>query len=184
MSDLLQSLVEAGLLQFGRFTRDDSIAPVQFHLEMLASYPDVLNAAAEGLSQNLPPVERLLCIPDALPLGVAIALKTGVPLVYSRGGDQEPVHDLVGAYDIGHPAVLVANVGGNAISTHLLASARRVGLNVQSMAAVIDLGVGSEMPLTALLHLPQVVDALVERGVLPQGQAMAVKAWIEAQIAK
>jgi hypothetical protein len=118
-----------------------------------------------------------------VPLGVALALKTGIPLVYSKGGEREPVHDLIGAYDIGHPAVFVTNVAGNVTYTPLLTSARRVGLDVQSMVAVIDLGIGTALPVAGLLRLSHVVNSLVERGMLPQGQATAVNMWIEAQVA-
>lgn len=182
MSDLLQLLTETGLIQFGRFPRDGTIVPIQFHLEMLASYPDVLHLAAGELTQKIPAVERLVCIHDTVPLGVALALNTGIPLVYSQGGAQDPVHDLVGAYDIGHPTVLITNVAGMTSHSKLLTSVRRVGLDVRSIMAVIDLGTASDLPITALLHLPEIVDMLVERDALPKGQARAVKDWIEAQI--
>jgi orotate phosphoribosyltransferase len=184
MSDLLQLIIDAGLVQFGRFASDGSTAPVQFHLDMLASYPDVLEAAAKALSSKIPSTERLLCISEALPLGVALALKTGIPLIYSRGGEKEPVYDLVGAYDIGHPTTLVVNIAGQSDYGHLLTSARRVGLDVQSVAAVINVGAESELPLTSLLHLSDVVDTLHERGILPHGQAIAVRAWIEGRVAE
>ena len=180
MSDLLQQMMETGLIQFGRFPRNGVSVPVQFHLDMLASYPDVLAATVAQLTHSLSPVDRLVCTSDAVPLGVALALKTGIPLVYSRGGEQEPAHDLVGAYDIGHPAVFVTNVAGMTDHSVLLNTVRRVGLDVRSMIALVDLGAPSELPITALFRLIDIVDLLLQHDLLPKGQAHTVKEWLEA----
>ena len=179
MSDLIALLMETGLIQFGSFPRDGAFVPVQFHFEMLASYPDVLDAVVGEMSRSISPVDRLVCTSDAVPLGVALALKTGIPLIYSRGGEKEAVYDLVGAYDIGHPAVFITTVTGVADHRSLLTSVRRVGLDVRSMIALVDLGTGSELPMTALFRLKDIVDALLERNAVPKGQAAAVKGWIE-----
>jgi hypothetical protein len=184
VNDLPSLLVETGLVQFGWFVRDGVIAPVQFHLEMLASYPDLLKIIVDDLSPKLPTAERFLCTPDALPLGVALALKTNVPLVYSRGGGDEAVHDLVGAYDIGHPAILVTNVVGIGAFTRLVATAQRVGLEVRSIMAVVDTGLAALLPVDALLTLPDLVDTLIERDMLPAGQGKAVKSWLAIQGSK
>jgi hypothetical protein len=179
MTDLLQLMMETGLIQFGRFPRNDVSVPVQFHFDMLASYPDVLDAAVMELSRSIPPADRLVCTSDAVPLGVALTLKTGIPLVYSRGGEQEPAYDLVGAYDIGHPAVFITNVVGMTDHSALLSSVRRVGLDVRSVITLIDLSAASELPISALFRLTNLVDVLVEREELPRGQAAAVKDWLE-----
>ena len=176
MSDLLQHMIESGMIQFGRFPRNGVSVPVQFHFDMLASYPDVLDAAVTELSRSLPPVDRLVCPIDSVPLGVALALKTGVPLVYSRGGTQDAVHDLVGAYDIGHPAVFVTNVAGMTDYSALLSSVRRVGLDVRSTLALVNYETAPDV--TALFRLDEIVDVLVERGSLPGGQAEAVRQWL------
>lgn len=178
MSDLLQQMMEAGLIQFGSFPRNGVSIPVQFHFDMLASYPDVLEAAATELSRRLPSVDRLMCPFDSVPLGVALALKTGIPLVYSQGGTQEAVYDLVGAYDIGHPAAFVTNVAGMTDYSALLSSVRRVGLDVQHTIALVNLGTAPDV--TALFHLDEIVTVLVERGSLPGGQAQLVKDWLAA----
>lgn len=176
MSDLLQQMIDTGMIQFGQFPRNGVFVPVQFHFDMLASYPDVLDAAATELSRSLPPVDRLVCPVDSVPLGVALALKTGVPMVYSRGGTHDAVHDLVGAYDIGHPAMFVTNVAGMTDYSELLSSVRRVGLDVRGTIALVNLKRAPDV--TALFRLDEIVDVLVERGSLPGGQAEAVRQWL------
>lgn len=180
MTPLLDQLLDAGLLQFGMFVSNGKSVPIQFHLDMLASYPDVLEAVATALRPQLPIVERLLCTVDALPLGVALALKLSVPLVYSKGSDGEMVHDLVGAYDIGHPTLLVTNVIGANNYSRLLADAKRVGLSVTHIAGIIELGVPSVLPKISFLKLYDTVELLGEQGRLPTGQVNAVKAWLAA----
>lgn len=101
----VDDMLRAGLVQFGLFGPDG--APVKLNCELLPAYPDILAqvaaSAAEIATQPLP--DRLVCTAQAVPLGVALSLRTGVPLVYSRGSDGPGVEDLVGAYDVGHPAL-------------------------------------------------------------------------------
>src|SRR4051794_36965583 len=100
---------------------------------MLVSYPDILDQAAleaQSIVSTLN-VTRLLCTPDAIPFGVAVSLRTGIPLVYSRGAGEAPVFDLIGAYDIDHPTLLLTNsVGWNEFPAALVKGAHRVGLEV------------------------------------------------------
>src|SRR5690349_104106 len=117
MNPLVTLLMDAGLLQFGSFIEQGKETPFRANFEMMPSYPDVLSQVANELARLIPrgaeddavtpenTIDHLLCTWDSLPLGVALSLRTNVPLVYSRGSSAEPVHDLVGAYDIGHPAV-------------------------------------------------------------------------------
>lgn len=176
--NLLDQLMSAGLIQFGWFAADGQTEPVRFQLEMLASYPDILIEVADRLAQRLPRAERLLSPADAVPLATAVAVKAGIPLVYSQGGESEPAFDLVGAYDIGHPAVLVTSVSGYALHTRLLETARRVGLNVHAYAAIIDLGMASSLPVVSLFQMTEVLSGLHAGGVIPAGQAEAVESWL------
>lgn len=176
---ILHDLIESGLLQFGAFVRNGVTEPVRFHFEMMASYPDMLGAAADQLSRLMPPADRLLSTADAVPLGTALALKSSIPLVYTRGGEDEPAFDLVGAYDIGHPAILVTNVAGYGTHERLLSTARRVGLNVTSAACLIDLGAATELPCVSLFRIQEVMSAMMARGALPEGQVRAVEQWLE-----
>jgi len=181
---LTQLLLDAGLLQFGWFEG----APMQMGLEMLPSYPDILNKIADEAQAFIVKLEvqpeRLIATAASVPLGVAISLRTNIPLVYSRGIGGAAVDDLVGAYDIGHPVLMVAGViGGPSGMEEFVHTARRVGLQIQNCFGVIDLGTISlenieALSKTALLHLPTLINGLVADGYLPEGQAEAVQKWI------
>lgn len=182
VKSLTTLLVETGLIQFGSFIVDGEDRPVLFSLDMLSSYPDVLRRVTEALAPAIGRVDHLVCTPEAVPLGVALSLQTSVPLVYSRGRGEEPVNDLVGAYDTGHPAILITTVyGSDAQIDRLAASARRVGLDVKQIIAVVDVTTGqSDLPVHALIRLGDMVGEMEAADTIPAGQADIVRAWIRS----
>lgn len=181
MSDLGTALVQAGLIQFGWYAPDNK--PYRIHLQMLPSYPETLRLLVAASAAAAQGADRLLAVAEAVPFGVALSLATGIPLVYSRGSANAAVDDLVGAYDIGHPALLVVNDldHWDAVAA-LAAGARQVGLAVDS---VLALTVGrtppaqDELKVTGLVHLSAVVRRLVEQGELPPRHAQAVLDWLQ-----
>lgn len=183
--ELTRLLLETGLMQFGRFNSASEPIPFRFSLEVLPAYPDVLRILVARANTLLTSVyaNRLLCTADALPFGVGLSLETDIPLVYSRGSKDAPVYDLVGAYDIGHPALLLTNVLGDFEPVaQLMAGAQRVGLEIHMMLAIVDLGIATiphDKRLLALLRLPDVIEALSQSGQLPQAHARTVQQWIE-----
>ena len=171
------ALLECGLLQFGLFGED----PLCFHHELLPSFPELLQELAELVATHVSGVDRLLAAPGALAWGTAVALETDLPLVYSRGRNEASVYDLVGAYDIGHPTLLLTcdlNDGSELLA--LVKRAHTVGLEVK--AGVLLLGDGRDclgsIPLTSLFSLPQVVPQLVDEGTLPAGHGAKVQRWL------
>lgn len=175
MNALLRAIFDARLIQFGMFRESTGLAPVRFGFEMLASYPDLLRRIARSVPT--PHSERLLCTHDALPVGIALSLEQGIPLVYPQFVADH--WDLVGAYDIGHPTVLVTNVRGvDEPVSRLITQAHRVGLHVTSMTAIVDTGHSTlPQPATCLFALEDIVRELVGEGELPEGQAKAVRDW-------
>ncbi|MDQ7030381.1 MAG: hypothetical protein Q9O62_11680 [Ardenticatenia bacterium] len=70
----------------------DSSSPIYLDLRMLASYPAVLSRVASLYVNLLRPLrfDRLAAIPYAgLPIGTAVTLLTGTPLIY-RARRQKP----------------------------------------------------------------------------------------------
>jgi hypothetical protein len=126
--------------------------------------------------------DHILCTLDVVPFGVGLSLETNIPLVYSRGLQGSPVHALVGAYDIGHPAVLITNVLGSfKLLSQIIADARRVGLEAQIILAIVDLGIASIPPDTrvvSLARLSDLVTELAQSDQLPPDQGRAVLRWI------
>jgi hypothetical protein len=46
------------------------------------------------------------------------------------------------------------------------------------MIALVDLGTKSELPITAMFRMNEMIEALVKAGMLPNGQAQAVNEWL------
>ncbi len=183
---LARGLLDAGLIQFGWFRHDGASVPVALHLDMLASYPDLLQQAALEAQDKVAglPANRLLCTADALPFGVAVSLRCGVPLVYSRGTTDSPVFDLIGAYDIGHPALLLTNsVGDGDAHTPLVSAARRVGLETHTVLSILEVRPAPQpdgITVLPLLRLADIVREMGDDGRLAAGHVRAVLDWIES----
>lgn len=149
---------------------------------MLASYPAAYGAVVEATLAAAQGVafDRLLCPFDAVPLGAALSLRTGVPLVYSRGSGDQPVNDLIGAYDIGHPALLVTtSMGWEPYPQALVSGAKRVGLEVHAVLTILETRSTAEnVIILPLLRMADVVDELEGAGRIPLRQAQAARAWL------
>ena len=173
------ALYDAGLLQFGRFVTDEGPRPFQHHLAMLASYPALLGALAESVAPFLDGVDRLICTENSVALGVSGSLQSQVPLVIARGNGHDGARDFVGAYDIGHPAALIAN-SLSEIDVALIARAAVWGLQVRSVVAVLDLGGRpASVPSTALVDLEALIALLIRERNLPDPLATAMLAWLK-----
>lgn len=180
---LFMAIFEAGLLQFGQFKSGAQFDPFRENLHLLPAYPDILAAVANALLAitHSVKIERLVSSAAAVPLGTALSLKSHIPLVYSKGSDESPVNDLIGAYDVGHPALLVTNVltRHNDGITRLLRNGRRVGLEIQQVAAVLQIGkpaIYDDVTLYSLFTLESIIEQ--SKGMIPQGQAVAVQKWL------
>lgn len=179
-------LLEAGLLQFGRFNTAHAPTPFLLSLEMLPSYPHVLRTVVGVARPLLSPfrVDHLLCTLDAIPFGVGLSLETNIPLIYSRGLSESPARALAGAYDIGHPAILVTNILSDFKSlSQIVSDARRVGLEAHAVLAIVDLGITSllqDMQVVSLVRLPDLVAHLALTDQLPPDQGRAILSWIIA----
>ena len=139
---IARQLLETGILQFGLFVEKDTAYPYRLRLEMLSAYPQLLQTVAYRGVQTLAtmtPFDRLVSHADAIPLATALSLNTGISLVYSRGRGEIAVHDLVGAYDVGHPSCLLVNTLTPETQQFLI-GAQRVGLEIHSVLELVATG--------------------------------------------
>jgi orotate phosphoribosyltransferase len=172
---LADVLLSAGLLQFGRFAKDGEWQPYRLNLELLPSYPDILAHIVDIGTPLIGPVDHLVCPLDALPFGVALSQSTSIPLVYSQS------NALAGAYDIGHPALLVANQLNRPDELeHLISYARRVGLEINQALIIVNEGWSTlrGVKVEALLDLPELIQILTQHELIPVGQGRTVLDWI------
>lgn len=164
---LINQLYTAGLIQFGLFENQ----PFRLNLQLLPSYPHILKSVADSLSEriNTEEFEKVVCPPDAVALTTLVSQKTGLSMVYSQGRRGSPVHDLVGAYDVGHPTLMIVNVWNG--DRNLIDRAARVGLDIDKVISIISLVEGAE----SLLNLREIMNEVD----LPSGQANAVHGWLD-----
>lgn len=181
-ADIAQKLLETGILQFGEFRENNGYAPLRLHMELLPAYPAFLDQVTGLLGELLPGnIQRLVAAPDALPLGVSVSLRTGIPLIYSRGRSESPAFDLVGAYDSGRTVVVLTNALSDGESLlSLIWRVRQVGLKVSTVVGLIDLesGFSSDCAMFSLVNLTGVMGALKEKALLPAGQITSVYEWM------
>lgn len=181
---LLEGLLAAGLVQFGRFAGTNGFDPLRLHLELLPSYPQVLAEAARALEALTADVayDFVIAAPDAVALATTLSQQRGLPLVYSRGRGETPTHDLVGAYDVGHPALLVSLIHDDERARdRLMRSAASVGLETVAAVALIDLddrADANQRPRRSVWTLRGLVDELVGQGIIPPNQAATVREWL------
>lgn len=180
MKTIASQLISTGLIQFGLFGERTPQAPIKFQLDMLASYPVLLDNVADYIAQQISGLEidHLVCTPDAIPLGTAVALKSAISLVYAYGAGD--ALKFVGAYDIGHPALLLTNVIYPTIGElPLMRYARQVGLEINGVFGIIDCGATQteNLEISELLRLTEWTAFLLEEGQLSNGQAQAIVDW-------
>lgn len=156
MSHLLHILYQHGLIQFGRFSEgEDNFTSIRTNLSLLPSYSIVLNKVVLDLYEYICELntEYVLATHDAIPLGTHVAKLLDVPLLYQSTSDKTPANHIVGAYDVGHPTVIVANVAKHADLQGLLDDASRVGLEVIYSIAILSLNdKASGIQTEALFH--------------------------------
>jgi orotate phosphoribosyltransferase len=193
LDSLALSLARAGLIQFGRFVQPDgAIWPVAVHLRWLPSYPVLLRDVAESLGALLEGIEadRLLTTAGAIPLGVALSLHTDLPMVYVSGElrNYTAAFAIEGAYDVGHPTVLLSDLLLDAAQANAItALAQRVGLEVHTILSVLDIGLGAREALAAAgytlrcaLVLHEMLPVLQEQGLIPPVMRASVENWMAA----
>lgn len=109
--------------------------------------------------------------------------QTGIPLVYSRGCGESGVHDLIGSYDVGHPAILVAHTLTPQIH-RLIQQAKRVGLEIASAVVLVDTGYQPDnVTVYGVWSLAAIVSELADTQMIPAGQAEAVQQFLNEKSA-
>lgn len=191
---LATALLDAGLVLFGQFRRDSgAIWPVGIRLTLLPSYPALMQRVADALYPllNDAGADRLLVTADTVPLGAAASLRSGLPLVYPQGIAQSHTAAFVfeGAYDVGHPTVLLTNeLLDVAQAASLSDFVQRVGLELRVIVAVLDMERGAREALEAtgfavesLLMLTDVAAAARMAGSLPSRMHTHLLGWMHAR---
>lgn len=169
---LAAELFDCGIVQFGQFATADGTAPVRFDLLMLPSYPSALNLLARACVGRIQLAKdgRLCCALNTFALGVAIGQIMGQPLVYTTSFEHETPHTFIGAYDIGHPALLLWSWEQSILKPIWAERMREVGLVLERQMILV----GDE---TSILPFSALLDALVNAGRIRPVQAETCLHW-------
>ncbi|MXZ20508.1 MAG: orotidine-5'-phosphate decarboxylase [Caldilineaceae bacterium SB0665_bin_25] len=179
--DLVIGLADLGALQFGDFTlASGKRSSMYVDLRLLVSQPDLMQAAAAAYAKELAALQcdRIAGVPyAALPIGMAVALASGVPLIYNR--KESKSHglgkDIEGLWQPGERVVIIEDVittGGSIVSSVELF--RAAGLVVEDAIVLLDRQQGGVENLRkagirvhSVLALGDVLDLLSETGHIP-----------------
>ena len=175
---LIIGLAELGALQFGDFTlASGKKSSMYVDLRLLVSSPNLMRTAAAAYAKKLAALQfdRIAGVPyAALPIGMAVALASGVPLIYNR--KESKSHglgkDIEGLWQSGERVVIIEDVittGGSIVSSVELF--RAAGLVVEDAIVLLDRQQGGVENLQkagirvhSVLSLGDVLDLLSETG--------------------
>ena len=200
-SQLTLALADIGAVKLGEFTlASGKKSPIYIDLRLLASHPGVLRLVAHayaGLIRAILDDEdqgssiRLAAIPyAAVPIGTAVALEMGLPLIYPR--KEAKAHGtgrtIEGEFEPGERAIVLDDLittGGSKLAA--IEPLQAAGLRVQDVVVLIDREQGGREELAAagyrlhaVLRLDEMLDLLVEAGRISAGQRDAVRAYLSS----
>ena len=192
---LIAALHEAGCVRFGDFVlHSGQHSPIYLDLRMLVAQPATLRLAAQaysGLLQGLR-YDRLAAIPyAALPIGTAVSLLTGRPLIYPRReaksyGTRRLIE---GAWQPGETAVVLDDlITTGASKLDAIEPLREVGLQVRDIVVLIDREQGGREALAAagyrvhaVLGMREILESLARQGRISAEEHARVDAFLRGQ---
>ncbi|HTZ50510.1 MAG TPA: orotate phosphoribosyltransferase, partial [Spirochaetia bacterium] len=191
--DVALGLHALGAVRFGEFTlKSGKKSPIYIDLRLLVSDPSLMGKVARLFQEMLAPLtyHRIAAIPyGGLPIGQAVALATGRPLLYPRREAKEyGTKKLIeGAFSAGETVVVLDDLvttGGSKLEA--LEPLVQAGLKVTDVAVLVDRGQGGArelaahgLTLHAALTLGEILESLVRHGRITE----TVRAEVHAALA-
>ena len=196
-SELILALADMGAIKFGEFTlASGKTSPIYIDLRLLASYPDVLRMVARAYARLLRQSvlsegggHRLAAIPyAALPIGTAVALELGLPLIYPRkeAKGYGLARQVEGEFEPGEQAIVLDDLittGGSKLAA--IEPLEAAGLKVVDVVVLIDREQGGREELEAagyhlhsVLRLGDMLDVLAREGRIAGQQREQVASYL------
>jgi len=193
---LARLLFEAGCVRFGDFVlHSGAHSPVYVDLRRLVSFPRALRQVAKAYADLVAGLayDRIAAIPYAgLPIGTAVSLQTGDPLIYPRRetkayGTRKAIE---GEFAEGETALLLDDLissGGSKLEA--IEPLEAAGLTVRDVAVLIDREQGGLQDLAqrgyrlhAVLTLRDLVSSLEQQTLLSHADAQKVREYLDEQV--
>lgn len=175
---LISGLADLGSFHFGDFTlASGKKSSLYVDLRLLISNPSLMQEAARAYARVLKSIEcdRVAGIPyAALPIGAAVSLESGIPLIYNR--KETKSHGLgksmEGLWKVGERVVIIEDVitsGGSILKS--VKQFRTAGLEVKDAVVFLDRQQGgveflesNDVRVHSILNLQEVQDLLTKTG--------------------
>lgn len=166
-ASLADRLLDAGCIKFGQFRlKSGLISPIYIDLRLLTGDPELLSQVAAAYLPVLEGLrfERLAALPyAALPIGTAISLQGGWPLVYPRKEAKSygTRAEVEGLYEPGEKVVVIddlATTGGSKFEA--IEKLTQAGLQVEDVVVLVDRQSGASQALSAAGYTLQAVFTL------------------------
>jgi uridine monophosphate synthetase len=199
LQQLTDALVAIGAVKFGDFTlASGTQSPIYVDLRLLASHPRTLNLAARAYADLLAhghlQYDLIAALPyAALPIGTAVSLQTGDPLIYPRKEAKEygTKRNIEGQWSAGQTAVMLddlVSTGGSKVKA--ADPLREAGLTINDIVVLIDRSGGKAatelaahgLTLHSVMTLEVMLGYLVQRGSVSQGKAEEVGKYLQVTI--
>ena len=181
-------------MRFGQFTLKSGLrSPIYLDLRQLISAPALLSRGRHARTWRVLrelKFDRLAALPyAALPIGTAISLQGGWPMIYPRKEAKEygTGATIEGAYAAGERAVVIddlATTGGSKFEA--IDKLKAAGLAVEDVVVLIDRQSGAAEALAeagyrlhAVFTLSAMLDHWEQTGRVPAEQIAATRAFLE-----
>lgn len=166
-ASLRDGIMSAGLLQFGSFQHDSEHFSYYLCLDLLPSYPSILAHGAKAvLEQIASRPSRIVCTVDSIALATVVSQISAIPLVIHNGKPGQPAQNLIGAYDVGHAAILLSLNTDHPpeFIERLITEAASVGLHIIQWVSLVSARPVNEIRHAAAINLQDMAAYFVETG--------------------